>query len=118
MKIYDLDHLETISEDVNVIRGGVVYVNASISESRSISVNPLSLSNYNRGNLVSSSIGIGAGNTVSSSTGIVAAFAKRGFNWGKSLSFTPSAVKEIAKLVTRASLILKSLVPPCGIGNS
>jgi hypothetical protein len=105
MKIYDLDHLETIADDVTVFGGseeinfsvsGSARMNFSASRSGSIAVNPLSISNYN------------TGNTVSSSTGIAAPTWKPRLNFIKTLSLvTPSALNGIGKVLTAASLIFK-----------
>jgi hypothetical protein len=103
MKIYDLDHLETISDDITVFGGGEMIsvsgnskINFSVSGSSSISVSPLGISNYN------------TGNTVSFGTKIAAPTWKPKLKLIKTLGLiTPSALKGIGKVLTAASLILK-----------
>ncbi|BAY24517.1 hypothetical protein NIES2100_43120 [Calothrix sp. NIES-2100] len=109
MKIYDLDHLEPISDDDTVIGGGDLNVTASLNQNRSISVSAMSLSNYNTGKTASSSPGIGT------------AIGNWRLNWAKAIPLvTPSAVKGISKLLAVASSILKPkvLIPLRGVGNS
>ncbi|MBD2353319.1 hypothetical protein H6G41_01565 [Tolypothrix sp. FACHB-123] len=86
MKIYDLDYLDTISDDVAVFGGSEINVN--LARSSQIGNHALSLSKYNRAN------------TVSFNTGIVKSMLTQRLNFINNLSKDrPSLVRGINKII-------------------
>ena len=105
MKIYDLDHLETISDDVTVMGGSEPLLNMGESSALNFNISGGSRLNVNA---VSLNL-LNTGNTVSSNTGIGANTWPQRLNFVKSLAlFTPSAVKGISKAIASVKSILQS----------